>query len=104
MNSWVEFLIAAGALPVLLACWINRRASLIHALAWGIAAWIAWLVSAVDGTILARYLALCITACAGVAVLGARRPGAAAWNAVVAGLLAVLLIAPAQGLMAGVAL
>jgi hypothetical protein len=37
------------------------------------------------------YLALCLTACAGVAVLGARRPGVGAWNFVVAGLLAVLL-------------
>jgi hypothetical protein len=37
-----------------------------------------------------RYLALCLTACAGVAVLGARRPGAGAWNFVVGGLLLAL--------------
>jgi hypothetical protein len=104
MAWWAVSLIAVGALPVLLACWRNRRTSLIHALGWGIMAWLAWLISAAAGTILARYLALCLTACAGVAVLGARRPGAAAWHAVVAGLLAVLLIAPAQGLLAGVPL
>ena len=39
-----------------------------------------------------RYLALCLSACALVAVLGARQPGMAAWNFVVAGLLAILLM------------
>jgi hypothetical protein len=39
----------------------------------------------------ARYAALSLTGCAGVAVLGARRPGVGAWNFVVVGLLAVLL-------------
>jgi hypothetical protein len=63
-----------------------RYAVLWAALAWGVwclAAWFAELASL-------RYLALCLTASAGVAVLGARRPGAGAWNFVVAGLVAAL--------------
>ncbi|MBY0231561.1 MAG: hypothetical protein K2W96_19925, partial [Gemmataceae bacterium] len=40
----------------------------------------------------------CLTACAGVAVLGARRPGAGAWNFVVGGLLVVLLRPLLEGL------
>jgi hypothetical protein len=47
---------------------------------------------------LIRYLALCLTGCAGVAVLGARRPGAGAWNFVIVGLLAVLLLPALHGL------
>jgi hypothetical protein len=39
-----------------------------------------------------------LTGCAGIAVLGARRPGAAAWNFVVLGLLAVLLLPILNGL------
>jgi hypothetical protein len=48
-----------------------------------------------------RYLGLCLTACAMVAVLGARQPGAAAWNFVVAGLLVVLLLPLAEYAVAG---
>ena len=46
---------------------------------------------------LTRYLALCLTGCAGVAVLGARRPTVVAWHFVVVGLLAVLLLPVAEG-------
>jgi hypothetical protein len=101
MASWAVILIALGGLPVLIACWANRRNSLIHALGWALAAWGCWLISGMSGAILVRYFALCLTGCAGVAVLGARRPGVTAWHAVVAGLLAVLLIAPAEGLLSG---
>jgi hypothetical protein len=45
----------------------------------------------------ARYVALCLTGCAGVAVLGARRPGVGAWNFVVVALLAVNLLPLAEG-------
>jgi hypothetical protein len=48
-----------------------------------------------------RYLALCLTGCVGVAVLGARRPGVGAWDFVLLGLLAVLLLV-AGGAVAGV--
>jgi hypothetical protein len=49
-------------------------------------------------------LALCLTGCAAVAVLGARRPGVAAWDFVVGGLLAVLLLPVAEGWFSGGAL
>src|SRR5581483_7328575 len=39
-----------------------------------------------------RYLALSLTGCAGIAVLGARRPQVVAWNFVVLGLLGVMLL------------
>ena len=45
-----------------------------------------------------RYLALCLTSCAAVAVLGARRPGVTAWNFVVLSQLAILLVPIAEGL------
>jgi hypothetical protein len=48
-----------------------------------------------------RYLALCLSACVVVAVLGARRPGVGAWNFVVLGFLAVTLLPVAQALVAG---
>jgi hypothetical protein len=48
-------------------------------------------------SVAASYLALALTGCAGMAVLGARRPGVIAWNFVVAGLLAVLLLPLAEG-------
>src|SRR2546423_30545 len=48
-----------------------------------------------------RYLALCLTGCAGVAVLGARRPHVGAWNFVVLGLLAVMLLPLLETVIAG---
>lgn len=78
----------------------NRRTALRHALLWALAAWAAWLPVVAIGTpagTLTRYLALSLTGCAGVAVLGARRPGVGAWDFVVAGLLAVLLLPVAEG-------
>jgi hypothetical protein len=85
-----------GAVPLGLAWRANRRTSLVYAVAWASMAWLAWTATAwgeaARGQIrpIPRYLALTLTGCAGVAVLGARRPGAAAWNFVVAGLAAVL--------------
>ena len=49
----------------------------------------------------AGYVALALTGCVAVAVLGARRPGAAAWNLVVGGLLVVLLLPLAEGALIG---
>jgi hypothetical protein len=77
----------------------NLRSSLLHAVAWSSAAWIAWLTvlflpEESAGTLMpfAQYLALSITSCAGIAVLGARRPGVRAWDLVVAALLALNLL------------
>src|SRR5262249_20953916 len=104
---WLFFL--TGAFPLVRAWRANRRASPGHALGRAVAAWAAGgglmrLAAAsgpVPGLTPARYLALCLTACAGVAVFGARRPGVAAWNFVLLGLLAVLLLPLAEGLVLG---
>lgn len=96
MIYWLILL--SGAYPLWKA-WIgNRRTALLQAIQWSMVAWAAWgaaLAAALwrspaEATL--RYLALGLTGCTGVAVLGARRPGVTAWNFVVAGLLAVLLL------------
>src|SRR5262245_14048102 len=86
-----------SACPLWLAWRRNRQTSLRHALIWARVAWMAWgvvLALAIwwgpDALLAPRYLATALVACAGVAVLGARQPGATAWNFVVLGLLAVL--------------
>ena len=66
-----------------------------HALGWATAAWVAWCVGVSPEW---RYVGLCLTACAGVAVLGARRPGVGAWHFVVVGLLVTLLLPLLMGL------
>jgi hypothetical protein len=98
MKAALVLILLTDAYPLYRAWRSNRHSTLTHALLWAVAAWLAWLtafVSAVgkpaNPNPLLPYLALCLTGCAGVAVLGARRPGIGAWNFVVAGLLAVLL-------------
>ena len=90
-------LLATGAYPLLRAWQANRQTTLRHATTWAAGAWAAWGAAAWFSAAWptadprpSRYLALCLTACAGVAVLGARRPVAGAWNFVVASLLLVL--------------
>lgn len=73
--------------------------ALAHSIVWGWLAWVAWLPCYVYHSDAACYLALSLTACAGVAVLGARRPGVWAWHAVVLGLLVVLLLPLAEGFL-----
>jgi hypothetical protein len=96
-------LLATGFYPLGRAAAANRGVALQHALAWTAAAWTAWTAAAAVRAFLPPadpqglgmpwfYLALCLTAGAAVAVLGARRPGVAAWNLVVVALLAVLLL------------
>jgi hypothetical protein len=96
-----------GFAPLALAWRANRRTSLSHALAWALAAWgMGGLVVVLAGMgwhdllAPARYLTLCLIGGAGVAVLGARRPGVVAWNFVVLGLLAVFLLWLAEGYLA----
>jgi hypothetical protein len=98
----------SGGYPIWVAWRANRRTALVHALGWGVAAWVTWIAAMVvaheepemdSGPV--RYLALCLTGCVMVAVLGARQPGAAAWNLVVAGLLAVLLLPLAEHALVG---
>ena len=87
----------------------NFLTSLRYAVYWTFAAWVAWGLLFFGLSFKAdpeaaqeiRFVALCLTGCAGVAVLGARRPHAGAWNAVVLGLLAVLLTPWAEHRMLG---
>jgi hypothetical protein len=97
-----------GIYPLFQAWRAVRRTSLAHAWVWATAAWLTWgivlaLAPIADTALLhaARYLGLCLIGCAGVAVLGARRPGVAAWNFVVLGLLAVLLLGWAEEFLIG---
>jgi hypothetical protein len=109
MQILYSVLFLSGAYPLWLAWRANRRTTLLQAVNWSAAAWLAWL-GAVTLTCadvdagrreMGRYLALCMTGCAGVAVLGARRPGVGAWNFVLLGLLAVMLLPLGQGLLLG---
>ena len=99
MYAALAVFLTAGFYPIQRAWQANRRTTLRHAIVWATGAWTAWCLAACISAAwplmvapLSRYFALCLTACAAVAVLGARRPGVAAWNFVAAGLLAVLLL------------
>jgi hypothetical protein len=100
-------LIVAGLVPLILA-WRSRRAtSLAHALVWAIVAWLSWGLAFLIGDAERagvdpwRYCALCLTGCAGVAVLGARRPHVFAWNFVALGLFAVMILPLIETLFIG---
>jgi hypothetical protein len=98
MNGLLGLAMLAGYYPLSLAWRANRSTTLRPALAWTTAAWSAWAAAALNfGSLTWTYLALSLSGCAGVAVLGARRPGAGAWNFVCAGLLVVLLLPVASG-------
>jgi hypothetical protein len=78
--SWLILLTAAY--PLWRAWQVNRRTSLIQAVNWAIIAWTAWGAAfaladraSPAGVSAGSYLALSLTGCAGIAVLGARRPG-----------------------------
>jgi hypothetical protein len=96
MLVWLFY--AMSLIPLWKAWQANRATSLAHTIIWAFVAWAAWGFAIGAGTNeLARYVALSLTACLPVAVLGARQPGLAAWNFVVLGLLAVFLLPLAQG-------
>jgi hypothetical protein len=103
LSAWIILLTAAYPLQ---RAWRDARpTTLMQTVAWALAAWVTW-----TGTLLAswlwpelepmmlRYLSLSLTGCAAIGVLGARRPIVTAWNFVVVGLLAVLLLPLAEGL------
>jgi hypothetical protein len=105
MTILCGLILLTGAYPFWRAWQANRRTSLVYAVLWAAAAWAAWTASLWVAalrdwgeTATIRYVAFCLTGCAAVAVLGARRPGAGPWNFVVLGLLAVLLLPVAYGL------
>lgn len=98
-------LLLTGFYPLWRAWRANRATTLRQSVGWAGCAWLAWVAAAWVGAAwpgvdmrLSHYVALCLTGCAGAAVLGARRPGAGAWNFVVASLLVVLLWPVAEGL------
>jgi hypothetical protein len=107
MQPAAAVLVLAGLVPFALAWQANRRTSLRHAVLWAVAAWLGWGAAlalgdtAAPGVEPGRYLALCLTGGAGVAVLGARRPHVGAWNFVVVGLLGVMLLPLAESLVIG---
>lgn len=91
----------AAAVPLLRATIRCAGTAVAHALGWAWAAWLAWAACMTTPTAVAAYVALALTGCAGVAVLGARRPGVWMWHAVVVGLLVVLLVQLAEGMVGG---
>lgn len=100
-RGWVWLPIAAGLALWLMAFRANCKSPLKVAIIWAMVAWLAWGWAFSTDNIAATYAALTLSGCAGVAVLGARRPGAFAWNFVVAGLLAILLLSLAEGAVTG---
>jgi hypothetical protein len=94
-------LVVSAAVPLVAAGLANRSTSLFHAIAWSWLALVAWGVAVGTGRQGSSYLALVLIGCAGIAVLGARRPGVVAWNFVVLGLLVVLLLPVAEAAILG---
>ncbi len=91
MSGLYGLLLLTGAVPLFRLWRMTRRRTLSHAVIWLLVAWAtACLVWLTGGGHAGRYFVLCLLTCSGIAVLGARRPGVAAWNFVVVGLLAVL--------------
>jgi hypothetical protein len=89
ITAW-GLLLLGGFYPLYRAWRGSAGTTLRHAVIWATLAWVGWCAAVLLDNLPLRYLALCLTACAGVAVLGARRPGVAAWNVVVIGLLVAL--------------
>jgi len=90
-------LFVTGSAALVLAWLATRATALFHAVHWSIAAWLTWGLAIFVPERATHpdpltYVALCLTGCAGVAVLGARRPHVTAWNFVVLGLLAVMVL------------
>ncbi|MBM4072508.1 MAG: hypothetical protein FJ271_26800 [Planctomycetes bacterium] len=96
MREVLFLLILTGVGPLAYAGLVNRRTSLAHAVTWAVLAWIGWLAAWVaaapgDQGGAARYAALSLASCPGIAVLGARWPTVAAWDLVILGMLAIML-------------
>jgi hypothetical protein len=105
MQTLGGLILLSGLYPLWRVWQANRSTSLLQTVNWALLAWTGWVCAFLaagtwpePAVAMLRYLALCLTSCAGVAVLGARRPGLGAWNFVLLGLLAVLLLPLAEGL------
>ena len=98
--GWI--LILTGPYPLFVAWRANRTTSLRDAILWGAVAWLSWTCVGIVGAERdALFVALCLTSCAGVAVLGARRPHVGAWNLVVVGLAFIMLLPLVERWMIG---
>lgn len=91
MGGLWGLILLSGFYPLWRAWQAAAGSTLRHPLAWAGCAWAAWCLAGGFDVAGLHYLALCLTACAGVAVLNARRPYERAWHFVVAGLLVLLL-------------
>jgi hypothetical protein len=90
--SWVYLLVLlVSALAFARAIIANWRTPLLYSVIWAMLGW-AVTCAAVFAEPGLHFVALSLFGCASVAVLGARRPNAAAWQFVVCGLAAVLLL------------
>jgi hypothetical protein len=108
MHLLCWFILLTAAYPLWRAWQANRRTSLVQAVHWAIIAWAGWGVAfamanraSFSAAVAGSYLALGLTGCAAIAVLGARRPGVGAWNFVVVALLAVDVLPLARAMFAG---
>jgi hypothetical protein len=108
MNVILFIIYFSGLGPMTWAWHVNRSTSLVYAVRWAILAWTGWVTNvflidshSIEAGHLAAYVALSLTGCAGVAVLGARRPHVGAWNFVVLGLLAVMILPLAEEFLVG---
>jgi hypothetical protein len=111
MQSVCLLIWLTSVFPLWIAVQANRQTSLFQAVWWAVAGWAGWglaLANAASWPAHAAtascYLALSLTGCAAIAVLGARRPGVNAWNFVVVALLAVNLLPVAESFLTGGAL
>jgi hypothetical protein len=108
MTYLLPFLVfLTGAIPIVQAARANRQTTLFHAIIWTIGAWLGWIAAAClnapqgqPNDTFFPYLALALTGCSSMAVLGARRPGVAAWNFVILGLLIVMVFLLMEGRLA----
>ncbi len=83
----------AGMYPLYRLWRASAGSTLRQALVWAWLAWAGWCLAGWLDRPALHYLALALTACAGVAVLGARRPTATVWHLAV-GFLLVFLLRP----------
>jgi hypothetical protein len=108
MQTVCWLILLTGCIPLWLAWRANRRTSLLQAVQWAGVSWATWVVAlavadAAPGpaAVASCYLALAMTGCAAIAVLGARRPLFRAWNFVVAALLVIDFLPLAEALLRG---
>ena len=104
----LPLIFVSGFYPIAYAARSNRKTTLLHAIVWALISWFFWSTANVltafqrePESSLVSLLALALSGCASVAVLGARRPGVGAWNFVIIALFLVMGFLWVEGMMAG---